>query len=115
MSIQRISPGPRMSKAVIHGDRVLTAGIVAGDPSADVQGQTRQILQSIEALLKEAGSDKSKILTATIWLADISNFEQMNQVWDEWVDRANPPARATVEARLAKPEFAIEIQVQAAR
>jgi enamine deaminase RidA (YjgF/YER057c/UK114 family) len=103
-----------MSQAVVHGGLVFLAGQVASDPTQDVAGQTRQILQQIEALLAEAGSDKSRILSANIWLADISSFGQMNSVWDPWVDPANPPARATVEARLAAPQFKVEIAVVAA-
>jgi enamine deaminase RidA (YjgF/YER057c/UK114 family) len=103
-----------MSQAVVHGGLVYLAGQVAADPSADVAGQTRQVLAQIESLLAEAGSDRSKILSANIWLADISTFAEMNSVWDPWVDRANPPARATVEARLAGPQYKVEIAVVAA-
>ena len=113
--IQRLHPGPRMSQAVIHNDTVYLAGQVAADPSADVAGQTRQILGAIDALLAEAGSDKTRILSATIYLSDIATFPQMNSVWDAWVPAGNTPARATVEARLAAPPFKVEIQVIAAR
>ncbi len=115
MSITRINPGPRMSQTVVHGDTVYTAGQVADDPSADVAGQTAQILAKIEDLLAEAGTDKSKMLTANIWLSDISTFNEMNSVWDAWVDTANPPVRACVESRLALPEFLVEIMVIAAK
>jgi enamine deaminase RidA (YjgF/YER057c/UK114 family) len=115
MNIERIDPGPRMSRAVIHGDMIYTAGHVPDDPGAGVAEQTLQVLARLEATLARAGSDKSRILSATIYLADISAFEEMNAVWDAWVDRANPPARATVEARLAHPEFKVEIMVVAAR
>jgi len=115
MTIERIKVGPRMSQAVIHGDQVYLAGQVADDPNADVAGQTRQILAKIDALLAEAGSDKSKLLSAIVWLSDISTFDQMNAVWDEWVTPSKPPARATVESRLARPEFKVEIMVVAAR
>jgi enamine deaminase RidA (YjgF/YER057c/UK114 family) len=104
-----------MSACVIHGDTVYTAGVVAGDPSADTAGQTRQILERIDALLAEAGTGKSRLLRANIWLADIATFEEMNRVWDAWVDPANTPARATVEARLARPDYRVEIMVIAAR
>ena len=114
MSIRRLQPGARMSHAVVHGGLVYLAGQVASDPGEDVGGQTRQILHQIDALLAEAGSDKSRILTATIYLADISTFAEMNVVWDAWVDRSNPPARATVEARLAAPQYRVEIAVVAA-
>lgn len=115
MSIERIEPGPRMSRAVIFNDTVYTAGHVPDDASADVAGQMRQVLARLEATLALAGSNKQHILSATIYLADIATFEEMNAVWDAWVDRTNPPARATVEARLARPEFKVEIVAVAAR
>ena len=115
MSIHRINPGPRMSQAAVHGGVVYLAGQVADDPSADVAGQTRQILGKIDALLAEAGSDKSGILSTTVWLADIATFAEMNSVWDAWVDKASPPPRATVEARLAAPAFRVEIAAIAAQ
>ena len=115
MTIERIKVGPRMSQVVIHGDTVYLAGQVADDPSADVAGQTRQILAKIDNLLAEAGADKSKVLSANVWLSDISTFDQMNAVWDKWVTPGQPPARATVESRLAGPEFKVEIMVVAAR
>lgn len=112
--ITRIDPGARMSEAVIHGDTVYLAGQV-GNPGDDVAAQTKTILAEIDALLARAGSDKSKILMATIWLADIADFAAMNSVWDAWVDTANPPARATSEGRLASPDYKVEIIVIAAR
>jgi enamine deaminase RidA (YjgF/YER057c/UK114 family) len=115
MTIERIKVGPRMSQAVIHGDTVYIAGQVADDTGADVAGQTRQILAKIDALLAEAGTDKSKLLSANVWLSDISTFERMNAVWDEWVTPGNPPARACVESKLARPEFKVEIMVVASR
>lgn len=115
MTITRIAPGPRMSGAVVHGDTVYLAGHVSKEPAGDVRGQTAAILQRIDARLAEAGTDKSRLLSATIWLADIGGFEAMNAVWDAWVDPANPPARATVEARLASPDYRVEIAVIAAR
>ena len=114
MSIKRLHTGPRMSQVVIHGNTVYTAGIVADDTNTDVGGQTGQILDKIDAYLKEAGSDKSKILMATIWLSDIQNFNDMNAVWDMWVSKDNPPARACVESRLAAPQYKVEIRVIAA-
>lgn len=111
--ITRIDPGPRMSDAVVHGNTVYLAGQV-GEPGCDVATQTRQTLAEIEAVLAKVGSDKSKILMAVIWLADIADFEAMNAVWDAWVDKDNPPARATSEARLATPEYLVEIIVTAA-
>jgi enamine deaminase RidA (YjgF/YER057c/UK114 family) len=113
--IKRLQSGLRMSQAVIHGDTVYLAGQVATDPSADVAGQTRQILGEIDRLLAEAGTDKTRVLSATIYLADIGTFAQMNSVWDTWVPAGNTPARATVEARLAAPAYKVEIQVVAAR
>jgi enamine deaminase RidA (YjgF/YER057c/UK114 family) len=115
MTITRIKPGPRMSQCVVCGNTVYTAGQVADDGSADVAGQTRQVLAKIDGLLAEAGSDKSKIVKATIWLADISQFNAMNAVWDAWVDTDNPPVRACVESKLAFPELLVEIQVEAAK
>ncbi|MGF6228606.1 enamine deaminase RidA (YjgF/YER057c/UK114 family) [Inquilinus ginsengisoli] len=114
MTIKRIGVGPRMSAAVIHGDRVFLAGQVAETPTPDVTEQTRQILATIDGLLAEAGTDKTKLLTANIWLADIADFAAMNAAWDKWVSPGNTPARATVESRLAGPEYRVEIQVTAA-
>ncbi len=115
MSIKRHQAGPRMSQAVEHGDTVYLAGQVAADTTAGVAGQTEQILQQIDALLAAAGSAKSKLLSATIYLADIGTFAEMNGVWDRWVDKQNAPARATVEAKLAAPQYKVEIAVIAAR
>ena len=112
--IKRIESGPRMSQAVVHGNTVYLAGQVADDPSADVPGQTRQVLASIDRLLAAAGSDKTRILSATIYLADIGTFAQMNSAWDAWVPLGHTPARATVEAKLAAPQYRVEIQVIAA-
>jgi len=112
--IKRLESGPRMSQAVVHGSTVYLAGQVADDPSMDVAGQTRQILASIDKLLAAAGSDKTCILSATIYLAEISTFAQMNAEWDAWVPQGHTPARATVEARLAAPQYKVEIQVIAA-
>ncbi len=116
MSIQRVQPGKRMSQAVVHGDTVYLAGQVALDrPGASVAEQTRNILDRIDALLKEAGTDKTKLLSATIWLADMRSFDEMNGVWDAWVAEGCAPARATVEARLAAVHFTVEIGVIAAK
>jgi enamine deaminase RidA (YjgF/YER057c/UK114 family) len=113
--IKRIGAGPRMSKAVVHGDTIFTAGQVAEKTKGgSVKDQTEEILGLIDAILAEAGSEKAKILSATIYLADISSFAEMNGVWDVWVDRSNPPARATVEAKLVTPEYKVEIAVIAA-
>ena len=115
MTTQRINPGPRMSRAVVHGDTVYLAGHVARDTPGGVRAQTEAVLRAIDATLAAAGSHKSKLLSASIWLADIGTFEEMNGVWDAWIDPANPPARATVEARLASPDYLVEIAVVAAR
>jgi enamine deaminase RidA (YjgF/YER057c/UK114 family) len=112
MSIHRIAPGPRMSKAVVHGDTVYVSGHVA--EGATVAEQARAILARIEALLNDAGTDKSKMLSAQIWLADIGTFDEMNAVWEAWIVPGEPPARATVESRLAGPEYLIEIAAIAA-
>jgi enamine deaminase RidA (YjgF/YER057c/UK114 family) len=113
VTIKRLEAGPRMSQAVIHGNVVYLAGQVAADPKPSVTEQTKQILSQIDALLKQAGSDKSKLLTANIWLQDIRTFAEMNAVWDEWVSPGNTPARATVQASLAGPQFLVEIMVTA--
>ena len=102
MTITRIQSGARMSQAVVHGDTVYLAGQV-GAPGESVTNQTQAILGQIEALLAEAGSEKAKILSATIWLADMADFAEMNAVWDKWIDGKDAPARATGEARLATP------------
>jgi enamine deaminase RidA (YjgF/YER057c/UK114 family) len=112
-SIRRIQPGPRMSAGVVHGNTVYLAGQV-GNPGDDVAKQTQTVLDTIDALLAEAGTDKSRILSAQIWLADMANFATMNTVWDAWVDKANPPARATGESKLATPAHLVEIIVVAA-
>ncbi|HET9861953.1 MAG TPA: RidA family protein [Steroidobacteraceae bacterium] len=115
MTVQRLHVGPRLSQVVVHGDTVYTAGIVADDPNADVGGQTGQILDKIDRYLKEAGSDKTRIIMATIWLSDMRYFEEMNGVWDMWVPKGNTPARACVESRLATPKYKVEIRVIAAK
>ncbi len=116
MTIQRIKPGPRMSGAVVHGDTVYLAGQVAQNAAGkSVAEQTRDILQIIDGLLAEAGTDKSRILMANIWLTDMGTFQEMNAVWDAWVSAGNTPARATVEAKLATPAFKVEIAVIAAK
>lgn len=114
MTIKRLHSGPRMSQAVVHNGVVYLAGQVAKDPDKDVADQTRQVLAGIDALLAEAGSDKSRLLSATIYLADIADFQAMNGVWDAWVIAGSTPARATVEASLATPKYLVEIMVTAA-
>jgi enamine deaminase RidA (YjgF/YER057c/UK114 family) len=116
MTIQRIKPGPRMSGAVVHGNTVYLAGQVANQSAGQsVTEQTTEILAIIDSLLAEAGTDKSKILMANIWLTDMGTFQEMNAVWDAWVSAGNTPARATVEAKLATPAFKVEIAVIAAK
>lgn len=112
MSIKRIEVGPRMSQAVVHGSVAYLAGQVA--TGNGVGAQTKAVLAQIDALLAAAGTDKTKILTATIYLADISTFAQMNAEWDAWVPAGNTPARATLEAALATPDYKVEIVVTAA-
>jgi enamine deaminase RidA (YjgF/YER057c/UK114 family) len=114
MAITRLDSGSRMSEAVIHGNTIYLAGQV-GTPGGTVTEQTKDVLASIDSLLARCGSDKSKILMATIWLADIGTFGEMNAVWDAWVDKANPPARATSEGKLATPDYKVEIIVIAAK
>jgi enamine deaminase RidA (YjgF/YER057c/UK114 family) len=115
MTIQRIEAGPRMSQAVVHGNTVYLAGQVAADaPGASVTEQTRNVLARIDAMLAKAGTSKAKLLSTTIWLADMSTFGEMNAVWDAWVAPGSTPARATVEAKLATPKYAVEIMVVAA-
>lgn len=114
MGLTRLNARPRMSSAVVHGNTVYLAGLTAADANADVKQQTIQILGKIDQLLEEAGTDKSKLLSANIWLTDMSTFGQMNEAWDAWVSPGNAPARATVEAKLANPAVKVEIMVQAA-
>ncbi|MBK7614235.1 MAG: RidA family protein [Vitreoscilla sp.] len=113
-NVQRHEIGARMSEAAVHNGVVYLAGQVAGDGSQDIAGQTRQVLAAIDKLLAQAGSDKTKILRAQIFLADISEFPAMNAVWDTWVVAGHTPPRATVQAALAKPEWKVEIVVTAA-
>jgi enamine deaminase RidA (YjgF/YER057c/UK114 family) len=114
MQIRRFEAGKRMSQAVVYGGFAFLAGQVAGDPSQDVKGQTAQILAKIDRLLEQVGSDKTKILSASIWLADYQTFNEMNEVWDAWVPEGDAPARACVESKLAFPQYTVEIGVIAA-
>jgi len=116
MKIERKDVGPRMSQCVIHGDIVYLAGIVAhASKGKGVTEQTREILTTIDNYLKLAGTDKSKLLSANIYITDMANFAEMNAVWDAWVSPGNTPARATVEAKLAAPDYKVEIMVVAAK
>ena len=112
--IQRIDPGPRMSDAVVHNGVVYLAGQVASGGAMDIGGQTRDVLAAIDALLAKAGSDKRRVLRAQIFLADMANFPGMNAAWDQWVVPGHTPARATVQAALAKPQWKVEIVITAA-
>jgi enamine deaminase RidA (YjgF/YER057c/UK114 family) len=113
-AIKRLHAGPRMSQIVIHGNTVYLAGQVAENTAADAEGQTREILASIDSLLAEAGSDKTKILSAMIFVTDMRLFSAMNKVWDAWVPAGHTPARATVAALLATPQHLVEIKIIAA-
>ncbi len=116
MTIRRHDAGSRMSKAVVHGDTVYLAGIVAEEPKGKSTGeQTRSILAQIDGFLAKAGTDRSKLLSANIWVSDMANFAEMNAVWDAWVSPGNAPARATVEAKLASPDYKVEIMVVAGK
>jgi enamine deaminase RidA (YjgF/YER057c/UK114 family) len=116
VSIQRIDTGARLSKVVVHGDTVYVAGLTADKTvGQSVAAQTQEILATIDALLAKAGTDKSKLLQATIWLQDIRTVDEMNKVWDAWVPAGTAPARACIEARLQSPAKMIEIRVTAAK
>jgi len=112
-SIKRIKPGTRMSQAVVSGGIVFVAGQVAQNPGKTVGEQTAQITAQLDELLAAAGSHKTRLLSASIWLTDISTFAEMNAVWDAWVPADKGPARATVEAKLAAPQYHVEIAVTA--
>ena len=115
MSITRHDQTPIFSQAVEHGDTVYLAGILANDLSKDIKGQTREVLGEIDRLLAKCGSSKSRLLQCHIWVTDIRNRAPMNEVWTEWLDRNDLPARACVEARLADPKALVEIMVIAAK
>ena len=116
MAIQRFENGPRMSRVVVHNDTVYLAGLTAdATVGQSVAEQTKEILGKIDGLLKQGGTDKSKLIQATIWLQDIRVVDEFNKVWDAWVAAGSTPARACIEARLQSPAKMIEIQVTAAR
>jgi enamine deaminase RidA (YjgF/YER057c/UK114 family) len=115
MNIQRFHVGKRLSEMAVHGDTIYLAGQVAEDASLDITGQTKQVLAAIEKLLAEVGSDKTKILSTTIYITDMANFPAMNAVWDAWVVQGHTPPRATVEAKLANPAYKVEMQIIAAK
>ena len=112
--IQRFEVGPRMSELAVHNGVAYLAGQVPEDASQNITGQTRQVLEAIDALLAQAGTDKTRILRAQIFLADLADFPGMNEAWDAWVVAGHTPPRATVQAALAKPEWKVEIVVTAA-
>jgi enamine deaminase RidA (YjgF/YER057c/UK114 family) len=114
MTIQRMNVGKRLSEIVIHGNTVYLAGEVPDDGGLDITGQTEQVLAKIEKCLKQAGSDKSKLLSAQIFLPDMKDFAAMNAVWEKWVVPGQTPARATIEAKLANPAYKVEIMCIAA-
>ena len=115
MPIQRFHVGKRLAEMVIHGDTIYLAGQVADDPKTDAGSQVRQVLGQIDKLLAEAGSDKTKILSATIYLPSMADFPALNMAWEAWVPAGHCPARATVEAKLAAPDYKVEIQIIAAK
>jgi enamine deaminase RidA (YjgF/YER057c/UK114 family) len=116
MTIQRFETGPRMSQVVVHGNTVYLAGVVANQTAGEsVAKQTQEILSIIDGHLAKAGTDKTKLLSATIYITDMKTFPEMNTVWDGWVSQGNTPARATVEAKLAAPKYNVEIMVIAAK
>lgn len=114
MTIERFENGPRFCRVLRYNGTVHVAGITADDLSGDTTAQTREILAKIDALLAKAGSDKSQLLSALVWLRDIADFELMNAVWDGWIDKSAMPVRATTEARLAGDRYRVEIMVTAA-
>jgi enamine deaminase RidA (YjgF/YER057c/UK114 family) len=114
MSIRRIDPNTRLSAAVVHGDIVYISGQVPDTPYADVATQTAEILAKIDRLLREAGTDRTRLLNASVWLADIVTFDDMNRAWEAWLPAGQAPARATVEARIANPAWRVEIAAVAA-
>jgi enamine deaminase RidA (YjgF/YER057c/UK114 family) len=116
MSVERHETGPRMSQVVVHGNTVYLAGVVARNNSGkSMTEQTKEILSTIDGYLAKAGTDKSKLLSANIWITDMADFNEMNAVWDGWVSPGNTPARATVQAKLAAPGYKVEIMVVAAK
>jgi enamine deaminase RidA (YjgF/YER057c/UK114 family) len=115
MDIKRLHVGKSLSEVAIHNGTVYLAGQIAEDTTQNISGQTREVLGHIDRLLAEAGSDKSQILMCHIFLADMKDFEGMNSVWNDWVSAGHAPPRATVEARLAKPEWLVEMAITAAR
>lgn len=114
MTIQRIEKNERLSRIVVHERVAYFSGLTAGDKDQDVIGQTRSVLAKADALLAQIGSSRALLLSATIWLRDIADFDRMNSVWVNWIDKDEPPARATVQAVLGLPQILVEIQFTAA-
>jgi len=114
MTIERLENGPRFCRVLRHNGTVYIAGMTADDLSGDTTAQTKEILGKIDRYLTMAGSDKSKLLSAQIWLRDIADFDKMNAAWDAWIDKQAMPVRATVEAHLAGDQYRVEIMVTAA-
>ena len=114
MNIQRFNIGKRLSEAVVHGNTVYLAGEVPDDTSKDITGQTEEVLAKIDKLLKQVGSDKSKLVSAQIFLPDMKDFAGMNVAWEKWVVPGQTPARATIEAKLANSAYKVEIMCIAA-
>ena len=114
MTIQRMNVGKRLSEIVVHGNTVYLAGEVPDDGTLDITGQTEQVLAKIEKLLKQVGSDKTKLLSAQIFLPDMKDFHAMNMAWEKWIVAGQTPARATVEAKLANASYKVEIMATAA-
>jgi enamine deaminase RidA (YjgF/YER057c/UK114 family) len=115
MDIKRFHVGKTLSEAAIHNGTIYLAGQIAEDTTHNIEGQTREVLAHIDRLLDEAGSDKSRILMCQIYISDVKDFNSMNEVWDEWVAAGNSPPRATVEAKLVRPEILVEMVVTAAQ
>lgn len=114
MSIERKHVGDRMSQIVVHNDTIYLAGQV-GTPGASITDQTKSALASVDSLLAEVGSDKTKILQAVIWLSSMDHFAEMNAVWDAWAAKGHTPARACGESKLATPEYDVEVTIIAAK
>lgn len=115
MDIKRLHVGKTLSEAAIHNGTIYLAGQIAEDTTHNIEGQTREVLGHIDRLLDETGSDKTRILMCQIYISDIKDFDSMNDIWNEWVADGNTPPRATVEAKMVRPEILVEIVVTAAQ
>lgn len=114
LPVRRIDPGPRLSEATIHDDRMYLSGVIPTDTSQDIAGQTRQVLAAVQTVLEKGGGDRTKILSALILLADMNDFAAVNAVWDDWIVAEAAPARAAIQAKLSDPNAKVEIMVVAA-